>query len=390
MAPEQDDPTRTVRDHLGVLRRRGWIVALIAALGVAATFGWSARQPERYQATTLVLVQQERPTVVDPAADQQVETRRLDPLRVMQNEVRRASSDLVRSRVTDSVGGPVTGSVTNPRDTDVVSIVATGATATRAAELADAWAAAYLAVRADDAAGRTAVSAEQSTRAIEGIDARLSGIDDEMGGATGERRAVLEAERAVLIDQRAGWEQQRRVIEANAVLADDTSAVVIDGAEVPTTPFQPATARNLALGLLVGLAVGLVAAYTVDALDDRIRRPDDLRRLLHLPALGSTRPGATDEVMVAGLDAPELAGAELDRAIASASAPSGARVLLIPTGTAARAAGSQIEALRRLGVTAVGALLVPPPPDASAPDPRGDAPADRSAAAVAAPGRLGS
>jgi polysaccharide biosynthesis transport protein len=367
MATEPGRDPRNLGDHVGVLRRRVWVIAAVTAVALLAALGWSMRQPERYRATTQVLVSQEVPTAADPLPDQQVETRRTDPLRVMQNEVRLASSDLVKERTAQAVGSPVTGSVTNPRDTDVVSIAATGSSAERAAELAGAWATAYLEVRDDDLSDRLVRSSEQIERNVTEIDARLGAIDAELTGSTGERRAALEAERATLADQRAMWDQQRRVVEANAEVARASSARVIDTASVPGGPFQPTTSRNLVLALLVGLSLGLVAAYAVDALDDRIRSPADLRRLIGLPVLGRIAPGATgltavttDDPSAVRLDAPELADLALDPAILDAPAPGDAHVLLVAAGTRASAAHEKLDALDRLGIRLAGTALIAP------------------------------
>jgi polysaccharide biosynthesis transport protein len=365
MATEPGRDPRNLADHVGVLRRRVSVIAAVTAVAVLAALGWSLRQPERYRATTQVLVSQEVPTAADPLPDQQIETRRTDPLRVMQNEVRLASSDLVKERTARAVGDPVTGSVTNPRDTDVVSIAATASSAERAAELAGAWATAYLEVRDDDLSDRLVRSSEQIERNVADIDERLAAIDTELAGSTGERRAALEAERATLADQRAVWDQQRRVIEANAEVARASSARVIDIASAPGGPFQPTTTRNLVLALLVGLSLGLVAAYALDALDDRIRSPADLRRLIGLPVLGRIAPATTgltavttDDPSAVRLDAVELADLALDPAILDAPAPGDAHVLLVAAGTRASDARQKLEALDRLGIRLAGTALI--------------------------------
>jgi polysaccharide biosynthesis transport protein len=361
MPTEPEGAPRDLRDHLGVVRRRAWVVLVVTALTVLAALVWSLRQTERYQATTQVLVAQELPTAADPLPDQQVETRRLDPLRVMQNEVRLASSELVRDRAAADVGGPVSGSVTNPRDTDVVSITATAASAERAAELANAWAAAYLDERLDDAEARAVLGIEQTEQAVTEIDTRLAAIDTELPDATGERRAALEGERAALLDQRAGWDEQRRRTVANAEVLRGASARVIDTADAPGSAAQPATARNLVLALLVGLGLGLVAAYAVEALDDRIRTPADLRRLTGLPVLGRTRTSvARAQPTALRLDAAELADLALDPAVLDAPAPGGAHVLVVAGGTRASEAREKVDALDRLGLRLAGAVLAPP------------------------------
>ena len=51
-------------------------------------------------------------------------------------------------------------------------------------------------------------------------------------------------------------------------------ARLIDTATTPTTPIQPKPERNLVLGLLAGLAVGLAAAFALEAVDRSIKTPE--------------------------------------------------------------------------------------------------------------------
>lgn len=55
----------------------------------------------------------------------------------------------------------------------------------------------------------------------------------------------------------------------------------------PTEPVSPNVSRMLALGLVVGLFIGLGATIAVQALDTRIRRVQDLRALTGVPVLGT-------------------------------------------------------------------------------------------------------
>ncbi len=57
-------------------------------------------------------------------------------------------------------------------------------------------------------------------------------------------------------------------------------------AEVPTDPVSPGPARNGALGLVGGLALGLALANLLDRTDDRLRRKEDLEGAVDLPVLG--------------------------------------------------------------------------------------------------------
>ena len=60
----------------------------------------------------------------------------------------------------------------------------------------------------------------------------------------------------------------------------------MDDAEVPGGPFTPNHSRDWLMALVLGLALGVAAAYTVEYLDDTVKLPDDVTRRLKLPLLG--------------------------------------------------------------------------------------------------------
>ncbi len=61
---------------------------------------------------------------------------------------------------------------------------------------------------------------------------------------------------------------------------------LMDDAEVPGGPFTPNHSRDWLMALVLGLALGVAAAYTVEYLDDTVKLPDDVTRRLKLPLLG--------------------------------------------------------------------------------------------------------
>lgn len=61
---------------------------------------------------------------------------------------------------------------------------------------------------------------------------------------------------------------------------------VIDAAEVPKGPFKPNIPKNLLWGVMVGLLGGIGLAFLFEHLDDTVKLPEDLERLVQLPVLG--------------------------------------------------------------------------------------------------------
>lgn len=61
---------------------------------------------------------------------------------------------------------------------------------------------------------------------------------------------------------------------------------IVDAATAPTRPLKPNVPLNLAGGLILGLALGAVAAFAVEHRDDTVRVPADIVDKLGLPLLG--------------------------------------------------------------------------------------------------------
>ena len=61
---------------------------------------------------------------------------------------------------------------------------------------------------------------------------------------------------------------------------------LMDDAEVPGGPFTPNHSRDWLMALVLGLAMGVAVAYTVEYMDDTVKLPDDVTRRLKLPLLG--------------------------------------------------------------------------------------------------------
>lgn len=89
---------------------------------------------------------------------------------------------------------------------------------------------------------------------------------------------------------------------------------VIDHALVPTTPVRPRRGREIAVGLVVGLMLGITIAFVQEGFDSSVKNADDVERYIPAPALavipsaGSVGPRAAWGA-IAGAVAPLRNGA---------------------------------------------------------------------------------
>jgi len=65
-----------------------------------------------------------------------------------------------------------------------------------------------------------------------------------------------------------------------------SNAQVVDGATIPNSSVKPAKMRNILLAIIVGIMGGIFAAFFVEYMDDTIKTPDDIEKLLTIPFLG--------------------------------------------------------------------------------------------------------
>jgi tyrosine-protein kinase len=109
-------------------------------------------------------------------------------------------------------------------------------------------------------------------------------------------------------------EGNERNLESLQTLQSAGSSAQVVGHAGPGTQVQPKTTRNVALGVLVGIALGVGLAFLRETLDTRVRSADEVGDRLGLPLLGHVpRPDGHLNGNLAALSEPTGAGAEAFR-----------------------------------------------------------------------------
>ena len=94
-------------------------------------------------------------------------------------------------------------------------------------------------------------------------------------------------------------QRYKEIAEAGDVGASNIA--IVDLAEVPSGPSAPNLVLNLAVSLLIGMAIAAAAVLALEQVDEGIRSPSDVSNLLKLPLLGNV-PMTDKELSVALAD----------------------------------------------------------------------------------------
>ncbi|MCP4265140.1 MAG: polysaccharide biosynthesis tyrosine autokinase [Candidatus Brocadiaceae bacterium] len=79
----------------------------------------------------------------------------------------------------------------------------------------------------------------------------------------------------------------KRLKETNMTSELRTSNIsIVDPAETPRAPIKPRKMKNVLLGALLGLFIGIGLAFFIEYLDDTIKKPEDVEQFLSIPLLG--------------------------------------------------------------------------------------------------------
>jgi succinoglycan biosynthesis transport protein ExoP len=71
-----------------------------------------------------------------------------------------------------------------------------------------------------------------------------------------------------------------------ARLQNTPNVVQIESAMMPSSPVRPRPIMNTALGAMIGLILAGGITFLIEYIDDTIRTPDDIERILNLPVIG--------------------------------------------------------------------------------------------------------
>jgi succinoglycan biosynthesis transport protein ExoP len=257
----------SLREHLGVVRRRRWVVLQAVVLVPLAMLFFSLRQTPLYQASASVLVNLQNPVQTITGTSDANGT--ANPDRVLQTQAELATNPLVARRVLRAAG--LTGvsvldflnrsSVQARLNSDLLLFSVTDSSAARAVKLATLYGRQFSAYRR-----------ELDTATLKRADRELK-----------KRISTLEAANQTRSSQYQALQAQEQKLGTAITL--QTSNVSLVKTPLGATKVRPKPVQSGILGFALGIVLGIALAFLWEALDTRVRTTEEIERALGLPLL---------------------------------------------------------------------------------------------------------
>ncbi len=277
-----------------ILWHWAWLVVVGTVLGAGIAFASSRLTTPVYSAATTLLVN-EAPSSGKTADYTSILTserlaRTYSEMMIKQPVVKAALESLNRDPSPDQL--PARINVNLVRDTQLMVLQVESEEPQLAMDLANAIPSAFGGQNAAVQAERYADSKANLTKEIDTIKAQIAGRQAEINAIGTPASPNKETELARLQTELTQLRQSLayllqsfesiRLAEAQST----SNIVVVEPATRPIIPIRPRTTQNTLLGALVGLMLSIGVVFLIEYLDDRIRSPEQIDKVLKLPVVG--------------------------------------------------------------------------------------------------------
>ena len=300
------DEIKTGADELDYRRlvrlvwSRKWLVLACLVLAAGAAFGASKLQTPVYQAKASLLVQQKATEDLFDPGSGRIDSATQD--RIVKTEIKVLESqpieDVVASQLGKKVpsvhGGQETG-------TNILTVSASSTDRELARTAANAYAVAYIEFRRTQAVDDVLAASKQVDTKVQELQNQLDDLDARITEVRGQDTArlakdpkaqpsaqltSLQARRLSTDGLRLTFKEKLDQLQVDS--AQKTGgAQLVEQAALPDDPISPKPVRNSALGVVLGLLLGMGLVFLLDQLDDDLKSKEDVEAASGgLPVLG--------------------------------------------------------------------------------------------------------
>jgi succinoglycan biosynthesis transport protein ExoP len=258
-----------LRDYVDVLRRRKSLIIVVAMLLTVPTLVLSLLRTPVYAGQAELLLQ---PRTSETLFDPNNGVPR-DPNRDVQNEIRILRSEPVRAAVREQLGSAPKVTARPDGPTDIVQVTARSTDPKQAADVANAYAKAYIEYRRKQAVDDVLAASQQ-------IQSKITDLQKQIDAA------AAGSVRDSLVQAQSLFKQKLDQLQVDGALKQG-GAQLVTPATPPTSPVEPRPVRSGAIALVMGLVIGLGLAFLREFLDDSVKSKDEFERVAQgVPVLG--------------------------------------------------------------------------------------------------------
>lgn len=267
-------------DYAAILWRRKWVVVITVVVAVAIAVAIDQIRTPVYSATSSIelLSQSTSPQAggAGPSATQ------------LATDVALAEGTAVHtaaSRILKQPAPPVTVQLVGA--TAVATMTVDSTSPALAADAANAYAQAYIAVTREEYVQTQNASESGLNSQIQSLQSQIQTVSTQLAQAPSSSSASnLSGDLTSLYTQKAQLQTELAQLQL-AASQSANGASLVSSAVPPSSPSSPKTTRDALIALAAGLVAGIGLAFLWDLRDDRIRSRQDLEETLGgLPAIG--------------------------------------------------------------------------------------------------------
>lgn len=280
------EETIDIKQYLYLFWQWAWLIILVAVLSGVGAFVYSQQITPVFQAVATALVDvpaintTEYSAVIASERLSRTYSQIMTNTAVMQETINRLGLQLEPADLAEMI------SAQGVADSQLIRVSVQSTDPLAAAAIANTVIEVFSADVKETQASRYTLSKSSLELQMADIEGKINDLNNHLQSATRETEIDnLETKIAQyqgIYSTLLNSYEQIRLSEAQTI----TSLSLIEPAVVPEAPIQPRVMMNTAIGGLTGLLLTAGGIFAIDALDDKIKSPQDVKEKLGLPVLG--------------------------------------------------------------------------------------------------------
>ncbi len=286
-----------LRRYLALARKWGWLMLLIVGLAAAGSYLYSRAIQPTYRSSAILLVGQEQANSSPTVSDIYVSNNLAQAYALLVNQpsvLQAAAQELNWEGSWESLYFVVSASA--PQGGQTINVSATANSPHRAQEIANAIANQVI---AQSPISRQQIAADTQREFVTTQQALLQAqiVSSQKQLADLNQQAAIETEQQKLdtVNARISALQtkidnaQRTYIQMGALLNQSAGRFItlIAPAPLPAAPISPNVLQNVLMAAAAGFVLAVGVVLLLEYLDDTVKVPDDVSRVMNLPVLGN-------------------------------------------------------------------------------------------------------